>query len=91
MSRIKKDIKELLELAKLTNDESVFQQKHRYKKFKDKYHVEMVSYVPELMIGLHNNDFCNKLKYFPVLIYKFIAVRSESTFRCILAFCSTIS
>jgi len=60
MSRIKKDIKELLELAKLTNDESVFQQKHRYKKFKDKYHVEMVSYVPELMIGLHNNDFCNE-------------------------------
>ena len=60
MSRIKKDIKELLELAKLTNDESVFQQKHRYKKFKDKYHVDMVSYVPELMIGLHNNDFCNE-------------------------------
>ena len=60
MSRIKKEIKELLELAKLTNDESVFQQNHRYKKFKDKYHVDMDDYVPELMIGLNNNNFCNE-------------------------------
>ena len=37
-----KEVNELLELAKLTNDESAFQQKHRYKKFKDKYNVDMV-------------------------------------------------
>ena len=32
-----KEVDELLELAKLTNNESAFQQKHHYKKFKDKY------------------------------------------------------
>ena len=32
-----KKVNELLELAKLTNNESAFQQKHIYKKFKDKY------------------------------------------------------
>ena len=32
-----KEVNELLEIAKLTKDESAFQQKHHYKKFKDKY------------------------------------------------------
>ena len=74
MSRIKKDIKELLQLAKLANDESVFQQKHQYRKFKDKYHVDMVNHVPELMIGLHNNDFCNESVFWAKKILENIRV-----------------
>jgi tetratricopeptide (TPR) repeat protein len=42
MSRIEKEVKELLDLAKLTNDESAFQQNHRYRKFKkDNYKLDI--------------------------------------------------
>ena len=47
-----KEVNELLELGKLTNDESAFQQKHSYKKFKDKYNVDMVVCLHVLVEGL---------------------------------------
>ena len=55
-----KEVNELLELAKLTNDESAFQQKHRYKKFKDKYNVDMVVCLPVLVEGLIEISFYNE-------------------------------
>ena len=55
-----KEVKELLDLAKITNDESAFQQKHHYKKFKDKYNVDMVVCVQTLMIGLKKIRFSNE-------------------------------
>ena len=55
-----KEVNELLELAKLTNDESAFQQKHRYKKFKDKYNVDMVVCVHDLVKGLIKICFFNE-------------------------------
>ena len=56
----KKEVNELLELAKLTNDESAFQQKHRYKKFKDKYNVDMVVCLHGLVEGLIKISFFNE-------------------------------
>ena len=56
----RKEVKELLELAKLTNDESAFQQKHQYKKFKDKYNVDMVLCVHDLVEGLIKISFFNE-------------------------------
>ena len=55
-----KEVNELLELAKLTKDESAFQQKHRYKKFKDKYNVDMVVCLPFLVEGLIEISFYNE-------------------------------
>ena len=55
-----KEVNELLELAKLTNDESAFQQKHRYKKFKDKYNVDMVVCLHCLVEGLIKISFFNE-------------------------------
>ena len=90
MSRIKKDIKELLELAKLTNDESVFQQNHRYRKFKDKYHVDMVNYVPELMTGLNKANFCNESVFWGKKILENIRVCDKedraSLLKCMIAY-----
>ena len=37
-SKLEKELKELLGLAKDLKDETVFQQEHRYKKFKAKNH-----------------------------------------------------
>ena len=56
----RKEVKELLELAKLINDESAFQQKHQYKKFKDKYNVDMLVCVYNLTIGLNKIRFSNE-------------------------------
>ena len=64
MSRIKipkkelKEFKELMDLAKLTNDESAFQQNHRYKKFKDQYiNIEICVYMIQ---GLKEIKFFNE-------------------------------
>ena len=90
MSRIKKDIKELLELAKLTNDESVFQQNHRYRKFKDNYHVDMVNYVPELMTGLNKTNFCNESVFWGKKILETIRVCDKedraSLLKCMITY-----
>ena len=56
----RKEVKELLELAKLTNDESAFQQKHQYKKFKEKYNVDMLVCVYNLVLGLKKIRFSNE-------------------------------
>ena len=62
MTDFKKEITELLRLTNMINVESVFQQNHRYKKFKDRY-MNMLSsgQVPELMIfGLYEIGFYNE-------------------------------
>ena len=58
----RKEVKELLELAKLTTDESAFQLKHQYKKFKGIYmNILSSGQVPELMIsGLYEIGFYNE-------------------------------
>ena len=38
-SKLEKELKELSDLAKNIKDEQVFQQEHRYKKFKAKNHI----------------------------------------------------
>ena len=38
-SKLEKELKELLDLAKHIKDEQIFQQEHRYKKFKAKNHL----------------------------------------------------
>ena len=46
-SKKEKEVKELLDLAKDVKDESVFQQKNRYKKFKAKNHtIEILEFGP---------------------------------------------
>ena len=59
MSRLKKEVKELLDLAKLTNDESAFQQNHRYRKFKDKYKLDIEICV-HMVTGLNEIKFFNE-------------------------------
>ena len=60
MSRLKIEVKELLDLAKLTNDESDFQQNHHYRKFKDKYKLDIEICVVTLMMGLKEIKFFNE-------------------------------
>ena len=52
MSKLQRECNELLELAKRTNDESVFQQKHHYKKFKAKTKAQDYDTLGELVTGL---------------------------------------
>ena len=62
MADLSKEITELLRLTNMIKVESVFQQNHRYKKFKDIY-MNMLSsgQVPELMIfGLYEIGFYNE-------------------------------
>ena len=76
-----KEVKELLDLAKLTNEESAFQQKHRYKKFKDKYNVDMVVCVYDLMLGLKEIRFFNESIFWCQKILEDIRF-CEKQFRC---------
>ena len=64
MSRIKipkkekKEFEELMDLAKLTNDESAFQQNHRYRKFKAQYiNIEICV---QMIQGLEEIKFLNE-------------------------------
>ena len=52
MSKLQRDSNELLELAKRTKDESVFQQKHHYKKFKAKTKAQDYDSLGDLVTGL---------------------------------------
>ena len=65
-----KEIKELLDLAKLTNDESTFQQKHCYKKFKDEYNADLVVCVQTLIKGLEKIRFFNETVFWCQKIIK---------------------
>ena len=52
MTKLQRDSNELLELAKRTKDESVFQQKHHYKKFKAKTKAQDYDSLGDLVTGL---------------------------------------
>ena len=65
MSKLKKEMKELVELAKYSKEESVFQHKHQYKKFKAKYnHVnEIVTFFIPFVPALMNCEFFKESIY----------------------------
>ena len=52
MLKLARECNELIELAKRTKDESVFQQKHHYKKFKAKTKAQDYDTLGELVTGL---------------------------------------
>ena len=65
MSKLKKEMKELVELAKYSKEELVFQQKHQYKKFKAKYnHVnEIVIFLSSFVGDLYGCKFYKESIY----------------------------
>jgi formyltetrahydrofolate hydrolase len=65
MSKLKKEMKELVELAKYSKEESIFQQKHQYKKFKAKYNYanEIVTFFIPFVFDLTNCKFFEESIY----------------------------
>ena len=65
MSKLKKEMKELVELAKYSKEESVFQHKHQYKKFKAKYNDgnEIVIFFNPFVSALMNCNFFKESIY----------------------------